>query len=259
MAVQHGGGIGKVFSPDGLQGLSDLSRGHLLGGMSGTVPGASSVPGSRDGLATGALSSPDAWLRSITALQDENRRLKERLEQTKLGQTAEAVDAVTSKAAQMYAATVHEHETESAARRAEQKPRREKDLWEQIQSSEEQRIIEAECLTRRIDEATKQKQREAQRRSAAETRIASLREEADRLREAICQSKQECDQKLQTCRLVADIPTDKWVADQALRPLSKQDPLPSDILNETDWRRSASARRNHSALSWDMQRLALHS
>lgn len=246
------------LTPEGLKGLTSLSKKQLMGGHSATVPGASSVPGTRLGLPDGLLSSPDEWLRATTALAEENQALRAWLEDVKGAQTAEAVQAIAEGAAHKYASLQNAREAEGDERRAQQKPRRREDLLAQIQSCEANGASEAQCLRRRIAEVNAQCKREELRTAAAEQRIQSLQGEAARLEQEIRSTREEADEKVTTCFAATSKATEEWV----MSPSEPRKPSrPHDALDigpgETEWRRLATPRRNHSSLSFNTQRMGL--
>lgn len=246
------------LTPEGLKGLSALAKSQLMGGHSATVPGASRVPGARSGVPNGILSSPDEWLCATSALKEENEALRALLKDVKEAQIAEAVQAIAEGTAHKYATLQNTKEAESAERRAQQKPRRREDLLAQIQSCEANLASESQCLKRRIAEVNVQRKREELRTAAAEQRIKSLQVEAANLEERIQRTREEKNEKVKTCFAATSKATEEWVMNpRIVQEISN----PHDALDigpgETDWRHLASPRRNHSALSFDTQRVGL--
>jgi hypothetical protein len=193
-----------------------------------------------------------------SALSDDNEALRAWLHDVKNAQTAEAVQAIAEGAALKYVNFQNARELEGAQRMEKRKPRRQELLLAQIQSSEASRASESECLRRRIAEVNAQCKREELRTAAAEKHIKSLQDEAAKLEDKIRLTREEADDKVRTCFTATSKATEEWVK----TPSDPEEiPNPHDALDvgpgETLWRHLASPRRNHGALSFDMQRIGL--
>jgi len=250
------------LTPDGLKGLAALTKSQFIGGHSATVPGASSVPGARAGVPNGPLSNPDETLRAIAALSDENQALRAWLEDVKNAQTLEGVQAIADSVAKKYVSLQNAREMESAERRAQQKPRRREDILQQIQSREETRASESECLRRRIAEVNALFDREKLRTAAAEQRIKTMIEEdeAGKLEEKIRLTGEEANDKVRICFSTTSRATEEYLKSRS-SPGENQVPDfhdGPDLGSGETWRHRASPRRNHSALSFDKQRIGLY-